>query len=39
LAALSGNVLSPTVIAALAALDAPATANADETRLAARNRR
>jgi hypothetical protein len=39
LAALSGNVLSPTVIAALAALDAPATAHADETRPAARNRR
>jgi hypothetical protein len=40
LAALSGNVLSPTVIAALAALDAPETARADEeARAAARNRR
>lgn len=40
LAALSGNVLSPTVIAALAALDAPETArNDDDVRAAARNRR
>jgi hypothetical protein len=40
LAALSGNVLSPTVIAALAALDAPATARDDPSaQLAARNRR
>jgi hypothetical protein len=40
LAALSGNVLSPTVIAALAALDAPETARSDEeARIAARNRR
>ena len=40
LAALSGNVLSPTVIAALAALDSPAVAHTDETaRLAGRSRR
>jgi hypothetical protein len=36
LAALSGNVLSPTVIAALAALDAPATADEDARRNATR---
>jgi hypothetical protein len=40
LAALSGNVLSPTVIAALASLDAPATAHDDAAaRAAARSRR
>lgn len=40
LAALSGNVLSPTVIAALAALDAPGTPQTDQpSRLATRNRR
>jgi hypothetical protein len=39
LAALSGNVLSPTVIAALAALDAPGIASSDEpARLAQRRR-
>lgn len=37
LATLSGNILSPTVIAALASLDAPATADAEDVaRLAAR---
>lgn len=39
LAALSGNVLSPTVIAALAALDAPAATHDDEMARSARVRR
>jgi hypothetical protein len=39
LAALSGNVLSPTVIAALAALDAPGPAADEDARQTARSRR
>jgi hypothetical protein len=37
LATLSGNILSPTVIAALASLDAPATADAQDAARAARS--